>query len=334
MIQPIFKALALTIITLTFSSQALAFEQNFYSFSQGTAANDLLTNADKIDTVLPQSYEFGRNLRLNRVADGGVHQAARDTDTKLIPLVYQQNFDQNLMTAILRIESLQKLMINQLIAEAKTQDYEGWQYDFENIATIDRDRYSDFVERSYKAFQDEGLEFSVAIVPRTADFRPGVDFEDYSSAYDLKAIAENSDYVTLMAYNDPNSVGPTASLPYVERVVDYALTKAPASKLSLGVPMYCSKWYVNDGYRFRNSISQRLTQEDVDESLFSIEKYNESLESEMYLYVVQSGNIYITWCDGAQGLAEKIDVVEENNLRGISAWSLGQEVPEVWSVLD
>ena len=63
MIQPIFKALALTIITLTFSSQALAFEQNFYSFSQGTAANDLLTNAEPVFVGIQDRLTFVEIVR-------------------------------------------------------------------------------------------------------------------------------------------------------------------------------------------------------------------------------------------------------------------------------
>jgi spore germination protein len=284
--------------------------------------------------VMPQTYSFDRNLRLNKVADGGIHDAANKTDTKIIPLVFQDGFDRTLMSVILNIKPIQKLLISQLIAEAKKEDLTGWQYDFENIAPGDKDLYTDFVKLSAESFDQANLEFSVAIVPRQSDFNPATDDHNWSVAYDLKKIAEYADYVTLMTYDDPLSVGPAGSKPFAERTIKYALGQAPAEKLSLGIPLYCWKWYVNDGYRRRGSISQKLTVEDVDEAVFGIDGYNNTLESEWYLYLVNSGNIYMTWCDGVKGFEAKLDLIDKYNLRGFSAWALGQETQDIWEELE
>jgi len=327
-------SLLAALLFLSTGSTTLAFQQDFYSFDAYNADENVARNAEKIDTVLPQSYVFGRNLRLERISDGGVHEAAEENDVKIIPLVHQTDFDRTLMSVILNIPKLQDLLIAQLVSEADKQNYDGWQYDFENIAPGDKDLYTKFVERSAEKFDKADLEFSVAIVPRQADYREGIDDPNWSVGYDLEKIAKVADYVTLMAYDDPLSVGPTASLPFAKKTVEYALTKAPAEKISLGIPLYCWKWQLNNGYQRKNSITQPLNEEDQEEALLSIKKYNETLESEFWIFIPQSRNVLMTWCDGERGFDKKIDLVEEYNLRGFSAWAIGQETPKIWSRLD
>jgi spore germination protein YaaH len=322
------------LVGLLFSSTtALAFEQNFYSYSESGAVDSINKQADEIDTLLPQSYIFTRGFQLQRVDDGGAEQVANDQNIDIIPLIHQQNFDRVLMSAILYIETIQKILVKSLIKEAQDQGYAGWQFDFENITPIEKDLYTEFVEYAAGEFDRADLELSVAVVPRQSEYREGVDDPDWSVAYDLEAIADVVDHVVLMAYDDPRSMGPAASVNYTRQTIQHALTKAPADKLSLGIPLYCWKWYVNDGYRKRGAISHPLTDEDFDESLGGIRGYSEVLESEWSLYRVNSGNLYLTWCDGPQGFAAKLNLIKEYNLRGFSAWAIGQEDDGIWQEL-
>lgn len=313
-----------------FAHKASAFEQNFYYYNTSSGMESLVNNPNKIDTLLPQNYELGRNLQLIKVDDRGAVKFAQDNDIKVIPLVHQQNWDRAFMSVILNIPKLQNIYIAQMISEAKRQNFDGWHYDFENIAPGDKDLYSKFVERSSKRFKEEGLEFSVAIIPRQSDYREGIDDPNWSVAYDLEEIAKHVDYVTLMAYDDPMSVGPSASLPFTKRTVDYALTKTTPDKLSLGIPLYCWKWQLNGGYKRTKALGQELTKEDAEEAIIDIKGHSESLSSDWYLYLTQSGTVFQTWCDGIDGFQDKVDYAKQKGLRGYTAWAIGQEDKDLW----
>src|SRR5690606_17245450 len=237
--------------------------------------------------------------------DRGIIEKAKDEDVKIVPLIFQQDFNRLLMTVILAIPEVQESIIDQIIEEAKDEGYAGWQFDFENISHSDRDRYTRFVELAAEEFRDAGLEFSVAVIPRTTPYNPLNSYQDLSSAYDYQSLARTSDYLVAMAYNDPNSFGPTGSLPYQRAVTSFMTTLVPKEKLQLGVPMYCSKWRITGGYTQFGELSHTETDEDIDDSTLLIESYAEGIESEFSIYVVPSGNVYITWCDGSEGFEAK-----------------------------
>jgi spore germination protein len=66
-----------------------------------------------------------------------------------------------------------------------------------------------------------------------------------TAVYDYSALGEVADRVQIMAYDDhvPSGVaGPIAPWPWVESVIDYAVTQIPADRIVLGVPAYGYDW--------------------------------------------------------------------------------------------
>lgn len=332
-IKKIFNIVITLVIIGGLGTPVFALEKDFYHYNFQAATDSVLDNHRNIDTLLPQSYIFGLDLKVRRTSDDNIIERATDKNIKVIPLIHQQNFDRTLMKVILLIEPIQDLLIDQLIEIADDEGFDGWQYDFENLPPDMKTEYTNFVKKSRQAFNRADLEFSLAVVPRTEPYIEGQSVVDWTPAYDIKAIAENSDYITLMAYDDPRSVGPAGSIKYAERVLDHNLKYTTADKISLGIPLYCWKWYVNDGYRRRGSLTHQMAQEDADDALVAIDGYNKTLESKYYLYLVPSGNVYMTWCDGIDGFKAKLDLIEKYNLRGFSAWAIGQEDQKIWDQL-
>lgn len=330
----IFSAIIISAIpTSAFASEGL-----FYYFENQNGYNSFKKNYKKIDVAAPQVYIVNENSELDKVSKGGekfLSLAKKKKNVDVVPLVANKGFSREIMLDLLRHPDKQDKLIKDLIKIAKKKKYKGWQYDFENIFYTDRQLYVDFVARTYVEMKKNKLEFSVAVVPRQKPFDPNSSNQDWSSAYDFKKLAENSDYLSLMTYDEPNSLGPVSSLGYVNGVLDFMLKTENISpdKLSLGIPFYCWKWQVGASQKTKSTTYDN-TKEAYDKAFGQKSNgYNEDYGAEWFFYN-DAGVNYITWCDNDKSLKKKLDIVDDLGLRGYSVWALGQEPKSFWKVIE
>ncbi len=303
-------------------------ENIFYYFSNVNGYSDFKKNYKKIDVLAPQVYTVKADLKVKSPSDNRILKYAKRKKVNTMPLLVQDYFDKVLMSNILLDQKAQDEIIDFMIKEAKEYDFIGWQFDFENINHLDRDMYTDFVTKTHKKLSENNLKFSVAVVVRSKDYNPNSTTQDWSSAYDYNALAENSDFLSLMTYDEPYSSGPVASIPYVEKTLKYILTQAPAEKLSLGIPLYC--WHWQNGKRI-GSTTYELTSKMFRKGKERSIKFDETFGAE-YNRFTKDGIENIIWCDGKKGIEMKKDLVEKYGLRGFSLWALGQGDKNIWAL--
>ena len=295
-----------------------------------SAVASLDANWQKVDIVAPQMYAVNLNMDLVGKLGPKLKQVVAEHNLKVMPLVVNASFSRTTIHKLLTTPNAQDDVITGLIYIAKKDGYIGWQYDLENIDYKDRDLYTAFVQKTYTQFQKNNLIFSVAAVARFVDYENTVAFKDWSGVYDYAAISKSTDFISLMAYDDPKSVGPVASVDFVSKCLDYMKDKVPPEKLSLGVPLYYWKWDTD-------------TDEKVGAGFFSnvlaiMSKYAYSMGFDSSLgvsdlsYSFENKN-YKIWFEDQHSLQEKIDLAKAYNLRGFSAWQLGGEDPGIWSIL-
>jgi len=329
------KKLFLTVVILliAFPADLFAKENLFYYFENHYGFDSFKKNASEIDILAPQVYEVGYDLKVKKLTSKGkkILSEAKKKKADVMPLIVNDDFSKILMSDILLSSTAQDEIIDFMIKEAKARKFIGWQFDFENINHLDRGMYVDFVKKTYQKSKAENLQFSVAVIVRSNDYDPTSTNQDWSSAYDYKRLAANSDYLTLMTYDDPRSVGPVASLPYVERILNYMITQAPAEKMSLGVPFYCWQW--QDGVR-TNSTTYNLAIKAYNKASKKTreKEFDENLGAE-YIKFVRDGVTNEIWCDTAKSIEIKDGIIDDYGLRGFSAWALGQEDKNIWKYL-
>lgn len=322
----------LTLVAVTLSvvlPQTAHAENLFYFFQNVNGYSDFKKNYAQIDVVAPQIYEVGYDLEVKKPKDKKLIRESKRRKVATIPLLVQDDFSKVLMSDILINQKAQEDIIAFLLKEAKAQRYAGWQFDFENINHLDRDLYTAFVAKTGAALKKENLSFSVAVVVRDSDYNPASKNQDWSSAYDYKALAPHVDFLSLMTYDDPYSIGPVASLPYVERTLSYLLTQAPAEKLSLGVPFYCWKW--QNGVR-AGSTTYELALKAYKKGKNKERDYDETLGAEKFSFTEKNVE-HVIWCDNADSFKAKQDIVDREGLRGVSVWALGQGDKAIWAYL-
>ncbi len=319
-------ALSLIIPQTIFASEGL-----FYFFNNTYGFTNFKKNYSNIDVIAPQVYTVGYDLKVKKPSNTKILKDAQRRKVKTIPLIVNADFNKVLMSDILLNQKAQDEIIKFMIDEAKKYDFAGWQFDFENINHLDREMYVDFVEKTYKEMQKHKLEFSVAVIPRTRDYDPQSTNQDWSSAYNFKELAKHVDYLSLMSYDDPLSVGPVASLPYTKKVIEYMSTQVPEEKMSLGIPLYCWKWNDNTNTR-AGSLTHKLAEKEFKKGKDRKKGYDEKLGAYYYKYTLKKVP-YTVWCEGQQSIEAKLELIDKEGLRGFSAWAIGQEPTWLWKIL-
>ena len=227
-------------------------------------------------------------------------------------------------------DDTQNRIINFMISEAQKNNYAGWQFDLEHINYTDRDVYSSFVEKTYSMLKKNNLSLSIAAVARINDDQNDF-YKNWSGAFDYERLSKTLDFISIMTYDDPNSKGPTASMPFVENVYEYLKNKVPPEKLSLGVPFYYWGWSVKPFKRIRSGGTyERLKY--LRSHYKTIEGYDAKLKVPYLKYAIGNAQ-YILWHEDSRSFVNKMDFMKKYNLRGFSAWVIGLENPGIWDVI-
>jgi len=316
-------------------------EKIFYMNQSGEKKGliSLQKNADKIDILAPQFYAVSDKLKLVGGLDAKLKKIISQTlrqaqgkQIKVMPLVVNTGFKQSVIHNLLLSAASQDEVIKSLVAVAKKNNYIGWQFDFENISYLDKDLYSAFVEKSAQSMHENGLILSVAASSRSVDFENTDAFKNWSGVFDYARLAKAADFISLMTYDDPNSVGPVASVPFINSVLNYVKDKIPPEKLSFGIPLYSWGWSVNP--------FKKITRSGTYDGLMYIRSnfrhnlgFDEILGASWLTYF-WNNNQYQIWYQDKQSFENKLDIIKKNNFRGFSAWVLGVEDPQIWSALD
>lgn len=300
------------------------FEKIFYYSGIKAGIKSLQNNAAKIDIFAPQVYSVNSNLKPSGGMNKEIKAIVAKKGIKVMPLIVNQGFNQKIIHNLLVSSKARKAVIAYMIGEAKKNNYIGWQLDFEHINYKDRDRYTAFVEEAANEFEKSSLLLSVAAVARKNDSVNNY-YKNWSGAFDYEKIAQSADFISIMAYDDPNSLGPVASLPYVKEVLSYLAGKVPENKLSLGVPLYNWDW----GKTTKRAVGYGVLQT-IRKNYVCKEDFDLSLGVAWISYNAK-GQKRKVWCEDERSFELKMDLVREKKLRGISAWVLGFEDPDIWS---
>jgi len=303
------------------------------------ALKSIESHKEHIDILSPMAYQVDQNGTVWGEIDSRFLAAAKQYNIKLMPLITNAGFDVANTHQFLQNIIAQQRAIDNLIQIAKTNKYYGMQLDFELIHIEDKQAFTDFFKKLAQAFHANNLVISVAILPRssddggTSDFTKAV-FDASAGAYDYSVLGKYSDFVTLMAYNQHGGgtiPGPVAEIPWVEAIIKYALKYIPPEKISLGVPVYSTYWFTT----FDNGIHV------VDKGINYAMAKNLAAKFQSTWYWDNFSKTYFTFfnadqlnqyifMEDARSFKEKLALVNQYKLRGISVWVLGYEDPAIW----
>jgi len=320
-------------------------ERLFYYTDRETAYESLVRHIGQIDVLGPQVYTLDSLGVVFGSLDPRVLKLAKEHGVKVMPLFVDEGFKQPALRRFLADSAARARSVATLVALCREHGYWGIQFDVENLNMQDAERFTAWYRDAAAALHRGGYKISIAVVHRTEDFAGPTAYhrflyDSWRGGYDLRRIAEVSDFVSVMSYDQHTGrtpPGPVAGLPWVREVADYFLRFMPPEKLSLGIPLYGKRWsarevegaarvgtgadYVN--WTWGSALAERR----------GAAIRWDSTQAVPFAYYENGGTFEWLFLENARSFAAKLAVVREKKLRGFSAWSLGTEDEGVWGEL-
>ena len=296
----------------------------------------LMAHLNQIDVLSPAWYDANADGSITGYARRDVIDAAHAGGVAIIPLVVNKDVDPDVGHAILSDPARRAALARNLVNEAKTFGYSGFQLDFEQIAWTDRDLLTAMVQDCATAFHAAGLNLSIAVIPRLLgdDASSGTlldYFHQWSGAYDFAALAKAADFLSFMTYDEHNGVtppGPVSGTPWMRRALEFSMQGVPPEKATIGLPTYYHDW----------TGVGRLTSSSYADAMILAQAHGatpafDGTEEEIHFGYNAYGVHHELWIQSTDTLRRKLPLMYEYGLKGISVWRLGFEDPSFWSLI-
>jgi spore germination protein len=262
-----------------------------------------------------------------------------EMDERVAPLMTITNFSgrrfsPELAHSVLISTDVQDVLIDNIITTMRNKGYFGLNIDFEYVPREDRERYNSFLQRTVERLHPLGYSVSTAIAPKISAQQQGLLYE----AHDYPAHSRIVDFIVLMTYEWGWAGGPPlaiAPINEVRRVLDYAVTVIPRTKILMGAPTYGRDWKLPfiQGTTIAETISPQEAILRAVRYGVSIQ-YNELYQSPFFRYTDEEGARHEVWFEDARSIQSKYRTVKEYGLRGVSYWELTSSFPQNWYVLE
>lgn len=214
----------------------------------------------------------------------------------------------------------------QLVSAALNAGVDGINIDFEKIT---RDCGAHFIQ-----FVRE-----LSILTHKYDLVLSVDNyvpEGGRGQYHLEDQGIVADYVVIMGYDEHwsgcSEAGSVASIGFVERgISDTINIGVPADKIINGVPFFTRIWATDGGEVTSSAGGMQWAKEWVND--YGVNVIWDEITCQYYGELTSGSKLYQVWMENADSLQVKLNVMNTYGIAGVSAWKLGYETADIWSVI-
>lgn len=287
----------------------------------------MLSNTQGLNTISPTWFSVVDNSgAISSLASADYVNQAHGMGLEVWGLI--DNFSQNADTLTFLSDTQARTnIINQLMAQADAVGLDGINLDFESITEEQGPHYVQFIRELSVACRNKGLVFSIDNpVPMP-----------YTQHYNRKEQGIVADYVIVMGYDEHHSgdteAGSVASLEFVKNGILNTLKEVPAGKTINAIPFYTRVWI--EPYGGGNLTSEVLGMDGAVKYMEEkgMEAYWDETSGQNVAILEGDDGIYSIWLEDEQSIAEKMKLVQENQLAGVAEWKLGFERASVWPVI-
>jgi spore germination protein len=298
-------------------------------------------NADLFEQVSPFWFDATSCTRVTPRQGGGdrsVVSALRERGLRVVPTVTATGLSPAAAVHCLGDDTRRRAHVTLLVELAVSGGYDGLDVNYEHLAlTTDpavarrvRGAFTRFVADLCPALRGVGKQCSVTVMPRTSARFTVWRGKLMPAVYAYKALAVAADEIRVMAYDQhalKHGPGPIAGLPWVRRVVDYAVATMPRRKVRLGVPTY--------GRDFSRGSSVSLTRNAATElaARRGLRPRWDSLQAEATFTYRQAGVRHTVWFSSPRAVTVRTRLAQRRGLAGVVYWAAGLEPRGTWAAV-
>lgn len=300
------------------------------------AVTEIVEHSNELTYVTLFSYKIQSDGTLLELDDEPLREAALANNVAPmmgITNIADEGFSSELIHEVLNNQHTYTHLITTVSNTMMERGFKALNIDFEYVPAEDRELYNSFLRDITNHLHQFDFLVSTALAPKYSTEQQGILYE----AHDYAAHGEIVDFVILMTYEWGWTGGPpraVAPLNEVTKVLNYALTEIPASKIMMGIPLYGYHWtlpYV-EGESRAEALSTEAAIQLARERKAAIE-YDNTAQSPHFSFYDTEHKQHIVWFEDARSLQAKFNLVKQFGLRGISYWKLGIEANTNWYLL-
>ncbi|WP_251555363.1 glycosyl hydrolase family 18 protein [Neobacillus muris] len=315
-------------------------EFNAYVEPRGTTVAPALEQSAReaapyLTYLAPFSFQVDREGTLKAPPLNNLPAIARANGNVLMMVISNQENDQfsdELGRILLTDMEIQDRFLNNIVDMANQYGFRDIHFDFEYLRPADREAYNNFLRKAKQRFSQQGWLISTALAPKTSAGQQGRWYE----AHDYRAHGEIVDFVVIMTYEWGYSGGPAMAvspIDQVKRVLDYAVTDIPSTKILMGQNLYGYDWTLPfvQGSVARAISPQQAIQLAAQHNVPI--QYDTRAQAPFFRYTAEDGKQHEVWFEDARSIQAKFDLIKSMNLRGMSYWKLGLAFPQNWLLI-
>ena len=301
---------------------------------QGITNKVLNSTLPTLSYISPFAYRLKENGNLVPLDDQRIISKANihDTNSMLVVANIKESggFSTSLASKILNNQNAINTLINDINNTIKEKNYHALCIDFEYVNEDEKNLYTEFIKKVKEGIKDKKL--FVALAPKNSDEQKGLLY----TAHDYFSLGKIVDYVILMTYEWGYTFGepmPVAPLDQVRRVIRYAKSKIDESKIIMGVPNYGYDWTLP--YQ-KGSKAESIANVDA---INLAKKYNveikyDSQSQTPYFNYKKDGKLHVVHFDDACLINYKINLAIDENIKGLSIWTVTTYFPQLILLID
>ncbi|MBU5445445.1 glycosyl hydrolase [Paenibacillus sp. MSJ-34] len=248
--------------------------------------------------------------------------------------LFSNSFEPEMTTSALASFDNRFRIIQQLLSFAKMYKLDGFNIDFENVHTKDKDNLTQFMRELTPMMHEQGLVVSIDVTPKSNS-------EMWSVFLDRKALGEIVDFMMVMAYDEhwasSPKAGSVASLPWVERSIRRIIDedRVPPNKLLLGMPFYTRIW-TEKAEKGKMKVTSKAVGMKTVQDLIQNNKLTpvfDSKSGQNYVEYKENGATIKIWIEDEVSVKARLDLARKLKLAGTAIWTRSFASDDIWDII-